>query len=108
MKLLADMKSADLTALSPFSRQLVLEDITRLERLSQLERADFAHFRSAAVKLGWTQADARTAELDPELTAFLEAVFTASDDHTILRRWSALHKRRMDLLVGCLSRPRID
>jgi hypothetical protein len=111
MKLLNDMKAALGTEMSPFAAQLLKEDIARLERVEALAtaEADPAQFRKKAMVLGWTQADLRTFELDPELSAFLEAAHPSSGSSpgAIITAWNALHKRRMDLLVGCLGRPRI-
>ncbi len=116
MKLTDALRQAAGTTTSMFSAQLLKEDVARLEKLEQLARVerDPARYRRAAMVLGWTQGDFRTFELNPELEAFVTAVFehlapqptVAEDD--IEDRWSALHRRRMDLLVGCLSRPRID
>jgi hypothetical protein len=75
------------------------------------EEPDSAAFRKKAMMLGWTQGDLRTFELNPELELFLDAVYGAvpgTGDGQIAEAWAKLHRRRMDLLVGCLSRPRID
>lgn len=116
MKLTDTLRQAASSATSMFSAQLLKEDIVRLEKLEQLARVerDPARYRHAAMVLGWTQGDFRTFELNPELEAFVTAVFEhlapqpAASADVVQDRWSALHRRRMDLLVGCLSRPRID
>ena len=63
--------------------------------------------------LGWTAGDMRTFELRDELERFLDAVFRQARRRSqpIWRRmwststWAAFYRRRMDKLVGCLSRP---
>ena len=113
MKLIEDLRQAAATSASPFAAQLLKEDIGRLERLDQLAAAvsDPGQFRKEAKVLGWTQGDLRTFELDPELTDFVNAVHalqTGGGEDEVVARWNALHRRRMSLLVGCLSRPRIE
>ncbi len=117
MKLIDDMRAAAGRETSMFAAQLLKEDIKRLEQVEQLAQsgADFANFRKQAMLLGWTSGDLRTFELNPELGAFLKIAFeaTAQPDngqlrHSLNNAWDALHKRRMDVLVGCLSRPRLD
>lgn len=111
MKLIDDLREAASREQSLFAAQLLKEDITRLEKLAHLAETvpDAAGYRKTAMTLGWTPGDLRTFELNPELEAFLTAVFTsAKDDSEIDRTWCAFNRRRMDLLVGCLSRPRID
>lgn len=118
MRLLDDMHAAILAEQSMFRAQLLKEDISRLEKLVALakDNADPAAFAKLSMMLGWTANDLRTFDLNPELGAFLEIMHrdahpgmdTKPDDSQIDRAWAALHKRRMDLLVGCLSRPRID
>lgn len=115
MQLIEILKNGQAAAESLFTRQLLKEDIARLELLVHLaqESADMTAFKKAASIVGWTASDLRTFELNPELGQFLEAAYrnmTGSDisDEQVLGAWSALDRRRMDLLVGCLSRPRID
>lgn len=113
MQLIEDLKTAAAVASSPFAAQLLKEDIGRLERLEALaaQHADFGSFRKLAMVQGWTQGDFRTFELDPELTAFLQAFFAAlqsGGNASLDAAWQAFHRRRMALLVGCLSRPRIE
>lgn len=116
MKLTEDLRAAAAAAPSMFSAQLLKEDVLRLEKLEQLARIerDPERYRRAAMVLGWTQGDFRSFELNPELADFVAAVFAhcaprpSVDAAEIDVRWSALHRRRMDLLVGCLSRPRLD
>jgi hypothetical protein len=112
MKLIDDLRTAMAGEASMFAAQLLKEDIARLERLKGLARTtpDREPFRKAAKVLGWTQGDLRTFELDPELQDFVDAVFDlerGGSDAEVAARWSELHRRRMSLLVGCLSRPRL-
>jgi hypothetical protein len=116
MKLIDDMRALAAGETSMFAAQLLKEDIARLERLEQLAMSepDAARYRNKAMLLSWTPGDLRTFELDPELGAFLTVVHDAvaanstARDAEIVAAWRAFNKRRMDLLVGCLSRPRID
>jgi hypothetical protein len=118
MQLLNDMREVMQVEQSMFRAQLLKEDISRLERLIALakDNADPSAFAKQAMVLGWTANDMRTFDLNPELGAFLEIVHrkahpgmdTEPDDSQIDQAWTDLHKRRMDLLVGCLSRPRLD
>jgi hypothetical protein len=113
MKLTDDLRHAAANETSLFARQLLKEDVRRLEQLETLAAgtSEFAEMRKHAMLLGWTPGDLRTFELDPELTAFIEAFHAAAkggDETGLPGRWEAFHRRRVSLLVGCLSRPRID
>ncbi|HSQ82362.1 MAG TPA: hypothetical protein VLU54_14725 [Casimicrobiaceae bacterium] len=111
---------------SLFRAQLLREDIARLTRLSELARStdEYGAFTKAAMRLGWTQGDARTQELAGPLGALLEAVYAycresvggtaaggsggtrdAAQEARIAAAWSELHRVRMERLVGCLSNP---
>ena len=50
---------------SPFRAQLLREDVARLKKLRELARGsrDLAAFKTAGMRIGWTQGDARTHEL---------------------------------------------
>ena len=118
MQLLDDMRAAMRDEKSMFAAQLLKEDISRLEKVIALASAnpDPAAFAKQAMLLGWTANDMRTFELNPELGAFLEIVHRhahpgidkVANDAEIDLAWIALHKKRIDLLVGCLSRPKLD
>jgi hypothetical protein len=99
---------------SLFRAQLLREDIARLTRLVELARStpEFAAFRQAALRIGWTQGDARTQELAGPLDDLLGAVHAycggmsdAAQQARIGEAWLALHRLRMERLVGCLSTP---
>jgi hypothetical protein len=99
---------------SPFRAQLLREDAARLKKLQELARSgcDFAAFKAAGMRIGWTQGDARTHELREPLEALLELVFrhetvdTGEATQTALEKsWLELHRVRMERLVGCLSTP---
>ena len=62
---------------SLFRAQLLREDIARLSKLGELARStdEYGAFTKAAMRLGWTQGDARTQELAAPLTTLLEAVY---------------------------------
>ena len=91
---------------SLFRAQLLREDIARLQKLQQLARQapDAQAFRKSGMRIGWTQVDARTHELREPLERLLDAVY-ASQEEEILLAWEALHRARMERLVGCLSTP---
>jgi hypothetical protein len=96
---------------SMFQAQLLREDVSRLRRLEELSRTagDKADFIKSGMRLGWTQGDARTEELREPLVAFLEAVYDlqhgGGEETGIARAWHALHRTRMERLLGCLSAP---
>lgn len=101
---------------SLFRAQLLREDIARLSKLGELAQAadEYGAFTKAAMRLGWTQGDARTQELAGPLAALLEAVYayyrgTDRESATLQARiaaaWYELHRVRMERLVGCLSNP---
>ena len=91
---------------SLFRAQLLREDIARLRKLLELAGStqDVEAFKNAGMRIGWTQGDARTHEIREPLMRLLEAVY-ASQEEEILRAWEALHRARMEKLVGCLSTP---
>jgi len=110
MKLLEDLRTQAAATTSIFQRQLFKEDIERLEKLEVLvaEISDETGFKKSAMTLGWTPSDLRTFELNPELANFVAAVWQGQGENSINDTWAALHRRRMDVLLGCLSRPRLE
>jgi hypothetical protein len=106
MELVARLESLLAKEDSLFRAQLLREDIARLKKLEQLARSekDAESFRKSGMRIGWTQGDARTHELREPLERLLEAVY-ASQEHEIFQAWEALHRARMERLVGCLSTP---
>ena len=91
---------------SLFRAHLLRADIARLQKLQQLARQapDAEAFRKAGMRIGWTHGDARTHEIREPLTRLLDAVYAAQDEEVLLA-WEALHRARMEKLVGCLSTP---
>jgi hypothetical protein len=106
VKLIVELEKLIALQQSLFQAQLLREDVARLRRLDALaaEAADIEAFRKAGMRLGWTQGDARTHELRGPLLALLDAVY-AGDEALIAQSWEALHRARMEKLVGCLSTP---
>ena len=114
MRLIEDLERRLATEASPFQAQLLREDIRRLGALRELARtaADAAACRDAAMRLGWTQGDLRTQELRAQLEAVTDAIVeyeagTPTDalEERIIEAWRALHRTRMERLVGCLGTP---
>lgn len=114
MQLVTSLKKAVEQEESPFRAQLMREDIARLQRLQNL--AEQSSSRDAFVKegffVGWTQNDMRTHEFGDELQAFLEALYdhlheaspSAESESRVTGTWNMLHAKRLERLVGCLSR----
>ena len=99
---------------SLFRAQLLREDVARLRKLQQLRQTlpDLESFKKRALRIGWTQGDARTHELAGTLDPLLDAVFalhggagTDAQETCILEAWLAFHRQRMERLTGCLSTP---
>ena len=106
MQLIEDLEGRLARGQSMFQAQLLREDIARLRKLVDLARVaqDAEQLVESALRIGWTQGDARTQELREPLEAFLRAVF-AGNGTLIVRTWETLHRVRMERLLGCLSTP---
>lgn len=106
MQLIADLEARLAREQSMFQAQLLREDIARLRKLVGLARSSQSaeDLLKSGMRIGWTQGDARTQELREPLEAFLRAVF-AADQALIVLTWEALHRARMERLLGCLSTP---
>ena len=65
MRLIAELERLAAAEESLFRRQLLREDLARLRKLEALAQSasDVDAFRQSGMRLGWTQGDARTAEL---------------------------------------------
>ena len=111
MKLIEDLESLVAKEPSMFRAQLLREDVARLRKLQALATAapDATAFRKAGARIGWTQGDARTHELGEPLERLLAAVYAlekdAGPEAPTVEAWEALHRSRMEKLVGCLSTP---
>jgi hypothetical protein len=114
MRLIETLRRRASEEQSLFRAQLLREDAARLEKLCQMARAtpDLAAFKTAGVRVGWTQGDARTHELHAPLERLLELVHVhetrapdATLDAALEQAWLELHRCRMERLVGCLSTP---
>ena len=106
MRLIAELERLAAAEESLFRRQLLREDLARLRKLEALAQSasDVDAFRQSGMRLGWTQGDARTAELAEPLGSFLQA-FYERDEARITAAWNELHRTRMERLLGCLSTP---
>jgi len=106
VRLIAQLEAALKDESSLFRAQLLREDIARLRKLEALAKsaADAEAFRKAGMRIGWTQGDARTHEIREPLLRLLDAVYAAREEETVAA-WEALHRARMEKLVGCLSTP---
>lgn len=111
MRLIEELDALAARQESPFRAQLLREDAARLRKLRELARtaADEAAFRKSGMRIGWTQGDARTHELREPLERLLATVYAfekgAAQEVPIAQAWDALHRARMERLVGCLSTP---
>ena len=106
MRLIDDLERRLAGAPSLFQAQLLREDIARLKKLAALAQAaaDEEAFVKAGMRIGWTPGDARTAELRESLGPFLRAAY-AGDEQRMALAWDALHRVRMERLLGCLATP---
>lgn len=106
MNLMQALERAAAAEESLFRRQLLREDIARLGRLEALRSTspDLEAFKKAGLRLGWTQGDARTAELREPLESLLAALYEG-DEARIIEAWNELHRARMERLLGCLATP---
>jgi hypothetical protein len=114
LRLIEELERTAAAEASPFRAQLLKEDAARLRKLLDLARSagDLNAFVLAGRRLGWTQGDARTDEILPAQAPFLEAVFEhrpgsadEREEERVRAAWLALHRLRMERLVGCLSTP---
>jgi len=111
MQLIEDLAGWAAKETSLFRAQLLREDIARLRKLQELAKTapDEPAFRKSGMRIGWTQGDARTHELAEPLACLLEAVYAfernSAPEAPIAEAWEALHRARMERLVGCLSTP---
>ena len=106
MRIIDELERLAAAEQSLFRRQLLREDVARLRKLEALalSAADLEAFKKSGMRLGWTQGDARTAELAEPLGIFLQVVYEG-DEARIAAAWNELHRTRMERLLGCLSTP---
>jgi hypothetical protein len=114
MQLLAELERALGAEESLFRAQLLREDIARLKKLRAMAQAqpDAAAFRKAGMRVGWTPGDARTLELREPLEKLLDDIHAyehgarePEQEARITEAWQALHRLRIDRLLGCLATP---
>jgi hypothetical protein len=106
MRLIDELERLAAAEESLFRRQLLREDVARLRKLEALAQSapDAAAFKKDGMRLGWTQGDARTAEIAEPLEALLAAIY-AGEEERVMQAWNELHRTRMERLLGCLSTP---
>ncbi len=114
MRLIGELEEILRTEESPFRVQLLREDLARLSKLREMasSAADADAFVKAGMRVGWTQADARTSELREPLERLLKELYgfergerSEERENGIREAWHALHRLRMERLLGCLSTP---
>lgn len=114
MRLIEELERLAAAEGSLFRAQLLREDVARLRKLQSLAATvpDEAAYRRAGMRLGWTQGDALTQTLREPLEALFDAVRALSADPAqtaredrVAEAWQALHRSRMERLVGCLATP---
>ncbi len=112
MRLVADLETRAASEESPFRRQLLKEDIARLERLAELATRPGPKetYLRDGLFLGWTAGNFRNQEIEEPLKALLEAVYalvtegaTPAREQAVEAAWLALFKERLEKLTGCLS-----
>ena len=114
MNLLENLEAAIDREESFFRSQLMREDVARLRQLQELAGTSqtVEEFVKEGLYIGWTPNDMRTHEFKDELEAFLRAVYrqvreddeTDEADEQIDRTWRTFDAKRMERLVGCLTR----
>ena len=114
MRILDDLERLLPGEESLFRAQLMREDIARLRKLGELARSapDASAFMKAGMRVGWTQDDARTQELQQPLERLLSELYefergnrSAARNARVTEAWHAFHRLRMERLLGCLSTP---
>jgi hypothetical protein len=114
MRLIDDPERAVAKEESLFRAQLLREDLARLRKLEALAQTlGKDEFAQQGMRIGWTQGDARTGELQEPLAALLDAVYRLIKEREkrdeleerVSECWHALHRVRMERLLGCLSTP---
>lgn len=114
MQLLEAMENAVDREESIFRAQLMREDIGRLRRLEELAQraATRDEFFKEGLYVGWTPDDLRTHEFKEELEPLLDAIYlrcrgegeAVELDRQIDDAWRVFDAKRLERLVGCLTR----
>lgn len=110
MTLSEELKKVMARTESVVQKQLLLEDVARVEQLEDLAGtcASYEDFEHRGLFIGWTQGDFRTTELHDTLKPLLrtlhQAIRSPSDAaHAEVRFcWIAFNQERSKRLVGCL------
>ncbi len=110
MTLSEELKSVMARTESVVQKQLLVEDVARIERLEELARThpSYEDFEYQGLFIGWTQGDFRTAELHGSLKPLLSSLHkaTRSPSETaheeVVSCWIAFNQERSKRMVGCL------
>lgn len=110
MTLSEELKTVRARTQSVVHKQLLLEDIARIERLEELAKThpSYEAFEREGLFIGWTQGDFRTGELHAWLKPLLRSIhqaINAPSDHVheeVRACWIAFNQERSKKLVGCL------
>ncbi len=110
MTLSEELKSVMARTESVVQKQLLVEDVARIERLEELARThpSYEDFEHQGLFIGWTQGDFRTAELHGSLKPLLRTLHQATQAPTdaaheeVRECWIAFNQERSQRLVGCL------
>ena len=113
MRLIEQLEQRSAASESYFTAQLLREDVVRLKKLEALLHSapDQDAYRRAGARIGWTAGDARTGEIREQVDRLLEAIYalkTAAGTEAeaqVEAAWEALHRARLERLLGCLSTP---
>lgn len=110
MTLSEELKSVMARTESVVQKQLLREDVARIEQLEELAEAcpSYEEFEHQGLFIGWTQGDFRTSELHASLKPLLRTLHQAKRSPSESAReevracWIAFNQERSKRLVGCL------
>ena len=111
MKLIKDLEDLVEQETSPVQKQLLSEDINRLNKIWEMSATNFDQqaFLKAGLFIGWTNGDLRTAELKEPIENLLSTIFklrqegsSEENDSQVRDAWIKFIHMRMEKLVHCL------